>query len=121
VTPIAPIRSDGEKRRSPRVQVELTAHCQIGHDFHRLPVADLSRGGLRLTTRERTREGTPVRVAIALPLEDGVRFCTFSGHVARVAVDPMGRTEGLGVCFVEAERVEVDHDALVVFLDRLGA
>lgn len=114
-------RQDGEKRRSPRVQVDLTAHCQIGHTFHRLPVADLSRGGLRLSTRERTREGTPVRVALALPIGDGVRFCTFSGHVARVAMDPQGRPDGLGVCFLETEQVDVDHDALVVFLGRLGA
>lgn len=121
MTQVERSQPSSEKRRSPRVEVELTAHCQIGHVFHRLPVADLSRGGLRLATRERTREGTPVRIALALPFEDGVRFCTFSGHVARIATDALGRPEGLGVCFVEAESVEVDHDALVVFLGRLGA
>lgn len=121
MTQSEPSQSSAEKRSSPRVQVDLTAHCQIGHLFHRLPVADLSRGGLRLSTRERTREGTPVRVALALPFDDGVRFCTFSGHVARVAVDEQGRPDGLGVCFLEAERAQVDHDALVIFLNRLGA
>ncbi len=56
-----------EKRGFPRIPVTLTAHCRIGNRYVKDAVADLSEGGLYLKTREPAREGTPVRVALALP------------------------------------------------------
>lgn len=119
-----PTVSSSEKRRDTRVSVELTAHCQIGHAFHRLPVSDLSRGGLRLETVEHHREGTPVRVALAVPSpseEAGLHFCTLSGQVAHNAVDPRGRPLGVGVRFVDPDPNDDDLEALRAYLRTLGA
>lgn len=119
-----PTSSTSEKRRDTRVAVELTAHCQIGHAFHRLPVVDLSRGGLRLETSNRHQEGTPVRVALAVPSsseDDGLHFCTLSGQVAHNAMDAWGRPLGVGVRFEETVRGDADLEALRHYLRSLGA
>lgn len=124
MTKFPPTATSSEKRRDTRVTVELTAHCQIGHAFHRLPVSDLSRGGLRLETVDHHQEGTPVRVALAVPSpseEAGLRFCTLSGQVAHNAVDPWGHPLGVGVRFVEPERRDADLEALRAYLQSLGA
>lgn len=101
-----------EKRVFPRVAVTLTAHCRIGNRFVRDAVADLSEGGLYLRTREPAREGTPVRVAIALPATDGVRFCTLVGSVARVDRDAKGGARGLGVSFSGQDIAVTDRETL---------
>ncbi len=98
--------------------VALTAHCRIGNRFIRDSVADLSRGGLYLRTREPAREGTPVRVAIALPYDDGPKFCTLVGCVARVDRDPRGRLLGLGVSFDDAQTALHDRTTLSAFIAR---
>lgn len=105
-----------EKRIFPRVPVSLTAHCQLGNRYVRDAVADLSAGGLYLKTKEPAREGTPVRVALALPFVDGPRFCTLVGSVVRVERDPKGRSQGLGVCFTGMEISPTDREALSGFL-----
>jgi hypothetical protein len=109
-----------EKRIFPRVPVTLTAHCRIGNRFVRDAVADLSESGLYLKTREPAREGTPVRVAIALPFGDGPRFCTLVGAVARVDRDSRG-TRGLGVSFTNAEIGTVDRHSLNGFISQSRA
>lgn len=113
-------RGDGqtEKRSSVRVPVSLIAHCQIGSRFVRNPVADLSLGGLYLRTRERVKEGTPVRVAIALPYEDGPRFCTLVGSVARIDKDGNGHLRGVGVSFAEEQIGQLDLETLEQFIRR---
>jgi len=105
-----------EKRIFPRVPVTLTAHCQIGNRYVRDAVGDLSAGGLYLKTKEPAREGTSVRVALALPFLDGPKFCTLVGSVARVERDAKGRSQGLGVCFTGMEISPTDRDALAGFL-----
>lgn len=105
-----------EKRVFPRVPVALTAHCRLGNRFLREAVADLSVGGLYLKTRERAREGTPIRVALALPHVDGPRFCTLAGSVVRVARDDTGTPCGLGVRFADAETSPADRLTLEQFL-----
>ncbi|GMU61839.1 MAG: hypothetical protein AMXMBFR34_36020 [Myxococcaceae bacterium] len=105
-----------EKRVFPRVAVTLTAHCRIGNRFVRDAVVDLSEGGLYLKTREPAREGTPVRVAIALPALDGVRFCTLVGSVARVDRDAKGSAKGLGVCFSGQDITLSDRQTLTGFV-----
>ncbi|MEW5743200.1 MAG: PilZ domain-containing protein [Myxococcota bacterium] len=105
-----------EKRVFPRVAVTLTAHCRIGNRFVRDAVADLSEGGLYLKTREPAREGTPVRVAIALPATDGVRFCTLVGSVARVDRDAKGSAKGLGVSFSSPDITVTDRQTLTGFV-----
>jgi hypothetical protein len=98
--------------------VTLTAHCRIGTRFIRDSVADLSQGGLYLKTKEPAREGTPVRVAIALPHQDGPKFCTLVGSVARVDRDPRGRLLGLGVCFDASQTALYDRTTLSQFIAR---
>lgn len=105
-----------EKRIFPRVAVTLTAHCRIGNRFVRDAVVDLSEGGLYLKTREPAREGTAVRVAIALPAADGVRFCTLVGNVARVDRDTKGAPKGLGVCFAGEDITVSDRTTLHGFV-----
>lgn len=107
---------DQEKRTFPRINVSLTAHCRIGNRYVRDAVADLSEGGLYLRTREPAREGTPVRVALALPFGDGPRFCTLVGAVARVDRDPRGYLRGLGVSFTGEQIAIADREALMGFI-----
>jgi uncharacterized protein (TIGR02266 family) len=111
------MRASLEKRIFRRVQVTLTAHCRIGNRFVRDAVADLSEGGLYLKTREPAREGTAVRVALALPFPEGPRYCTLVGEVARVDRDARG-TKGLGVCFVEGEIAMADRQWLTGFVSK---
>jgi Tfp pilus assembly protein PilZ len=105
-----------DKRRSPRVSVHLTAHCRIGNRFIRDPVADLSLGGLYLRTHEPARTGAPVRAALALPSQDGPRYLTLVGSVARVDTDPRGHAQGLGVAFAEDQMAADDRSALGAFI-----
>ena len=107
-----------EKRHHPRFPVALTAHCRIGNRFIRDAIADLSQGGLYLRTREPAREGTPVRVALALPHADGPRFCTLVGNVARIDRDPRGRLLGLGVSFDDTQIARHDRSTLSAFISR---
>ena len=110
------MRGTQEKRIFPRIPVMLTAHCRIGNRFVRDAVADLSEGGLYLKTKEPAREGTPVRVAIALPFSEGPRFCTLVGSVARVDRDQKGSLRGLGVTFIGEEIDTLDRQALSGFI-----
>ncbi len=82
--------ASGERRREPRLPLELTAHCQIGNDFSRGSVVDLSRSGVGLRTSKSVPRGTPMRVALALPYTEGPKFCTLSGTVARSADGQVG-------------------------------
>ncbi|MGA9521148.1 MAG: PilZ domain-containing protein [Myxococcaceae bacterium] len=108
--------TQNEKRATPRIPVTLTGHCRIGHRFVREPIADLSLGGLYLRTRESVTAGLPVRVALALPWNDGPRYCTLVGSVARVERDPRGVLRGIGVCFTRDEIAGADRDTLQSFL-----
>jgi uncharacterized protein (TIGR02266 family) len=87
-----------EKRRFRRVPVELVAHCRIGARYVRDAISDLSVGGLFLKTREMVREGSEVRVALALPFAEGPRYCTLVGAVVRIERDARGQ-RGVGVSF----------------------
>jgi uncharacterized protein (TIGR02266 family) len=107
-----------EKRGFTRVPVALTAHCRIGNRFIRDAIADLSVGGLYLKTREPAREGTPVRVAVALPHREGTKFCTLVGNVARLDRDGKGALRGLGVSFTSEEIGATDLSALQTYLSR---
>jgi hypothetical protein len=82
--------SGGERRREPRLPLQLTAHCQIGGDYERGAVVDLSRNGLGLRTARSFERGTPMRVALALPYTEGPKFCTLSGTVVRSVENQVG-------------------------------
>lgn len=110
-----------EKRVFVRVPVALTAHCRIGNRFIRDAIADLSEGGLYLRTREPAREGTEVRVALALPHHDGPRFCTLVGNVARVDRDHRGILKGLGVSFANEAIGPSDYSTLQRFIHGAAA
>jgi uncharacterized protein (TIGR02266 family) len=105
-----------ERRIFPRLRVALTAHFRIGNRFVRDAVGDLSIGGLYLKTREPAREGTQVRVAMALPFEEGPRYCTLAGLVARIDRDHRGFSRGLGVNFDGDPNHSKDLEALKGFL-----
>jgi hypothetical protein len=105
-----------EKRSFPRISVSLTAHCRIGNRYVKDAVADLSEGGLYLRTKEPAKEGTPVRVALALPFLEGPRYCTLVGCVARVDRDHRGFALGLGVVFQGEQISLADRQALVGFI-----
>jgi hypothetical protein len=96
--------------------VSLTAHCRIGNRFIRDAVGDLSETGLYLKTKEPARQGTPVRVALALPHGDGPRFCTLVGSVVRIARDVRGRLVGLGVSFDSTQTAQHDLSLLSTFI-----
>ncbi|MDQ3262991.1 MAG: PilZ domain-containing protein [Myxococcota bacterium] len=100
--------------------MRLTAHCRLGNRFLREPVANLSLGGLFLKTRERTREGTPIRVALALPYGDGPRFCTLAGTVVRVERDGKGLPSGIGVSFSKDPISTLDRLTLQRFVALRG-
>lgn len=108
--------SGSERRVFRRYPVALTAHCRVGNRFVRDAVADLSEGGLYLRTREPAREGTEVRLAIALPNSDGPSFCTLVGNVARQDRDELGRVRGLGVSFDEATLAAPDRNTVASYL-----
>ena len=113
--------SQREKRAARRVSVALTAHCRIGNRFVREPVADLSSGGLYLKSHAPAQEGIAVRVALALPYDDGPRFCTLAGSVVRLDKDPAGRLCGLAVSFLSTEMSDADRVTLETFLSTRSA
>jgi PilZ domain len=86
-----------EKRVARRIPVGVTAQCRIGNRHVRDEIADLSATGLYLRTREPAREGTEVRVGLALPSLTGQKFCTLVGKVARIDWDRRGILRGLGL------------------------
>lgn len=105
-----------EKRGFPRVPVTLTAHCRIGNRFVREALSDLSEGGFYLRTRERAMEGTPVRIALALPSDDGPRVITLVGRVVRIDRDARGFAKGLGVSLSGTEIEPTDRASLSGFI-----
>lgn len=109
-----------EKREFLRIPVALTAHCRIGNRFLREAVGNLSVGGLFLKTRERAKEGTAIRVALALPYADGPRFCTLAGTVVRIERDARGTPHGIGVSFTDDQVSALDRRTLERFLALRG-
>jgi hypothetical protein len=108
-----------DKRTFPRLPVELTGHCLVGNRFLRNGIANLSLGGLLLRTNEGARQGLPVRVAVALPFPDGVRFCSVAGSVARLVRDPIGLLQGIGVAFERGAMNAPNRTLLTRFLSQL--
>jgi hypothetical protein len=112
------MKTQSEKRGFKRVTVSLVAHCRIGNRFTRESVIDLSSGGLYLRTRELAKKGTPVRVALALPYDNGPKFCTLVGAVVREDRDPFGKLKGLGVSFDPSQTPLHDRTVLTGFVTR---
>ena len=82
--------SAGERRRAPRLPLDLAAHCQIGGSYSRSSVVDVSRSGLSLRTVGKIASGTPLQIALALPFSEGPRFCSLSGTVVRSTDEKVG-------------------------------
>jgi hypothetical protein len=112
------LNQPSEKRVFPRVPVSLIAHCRIGNRFCKEAVCDLSKGGLYLRTRELARQGTEVRVALALPHDSGPKYCTLIGRVAREDRDTLGKLKGLGVCIDPAQTPLHDRTVLQGYIAR---
>ena len=111
-----PSSSGGEeKRRAPRVAVMLPAHCRVGQRHQREMLSALSLGGFFLKTQDRVAPGTVVRAALALPLLDGLRFCTLVGSVVRVEEGTDGSVQGLGVA-LQPDLDRCDRDLLTGFI-----
>lgn len=68
-------KSAGDKRqyaRQPRVQTPCVARLQIGAVTHKVPVTDISQGGIKVVADETCRVGTPVVVTVdGLPSVEG--------------------------------------------------
>lgn len=107
------VSSNNERRAAQRLALSLTAHCQVGTQYTRGHVVDVSRSGLGLTTEQKWPPGTPVRVAMALPHTEGPKFCTLAGTVVRE------RPGGVGLRFDE-QNARGDRDVLHGFLAVLG-
>src|SRR5437879_5118828 len=88
-----------DKRKDPRLPVNLAAHCRLGDRYVRETLQDISLSGLFLRTDETARAGTQVRIALALPYVDGPRFCTLVGNVVRIDRDDAGGIRGIGIAF----------------------
>lgn len=110
-----------DRRCSPRWPVTLLANCLVGTHFLRNAVADLSSSGAFIRTTEIFPEGLPVRVAMALPTDEGPRLCTFVGTVARVAPDTEGDAmPGIGVAFSSETLAGSDGGVLRSYLEQLA-
>lgn len=116
----APATVPLERRRDARMPVTLTAHCQIGSRYVRDMLSDISLGGLFMRTDEPASDGSAVRVALALPYADGLRFCTLTGTVVRTAREAGGRRAGVAIAF-DDESDPFDREMLRGFLALWGA
>jgi Tfp pilus assembly protein PilZ len=103
-----------DRRAERRLPLSLTAHCQVGTDYTRGHLVDVSRGGIGLRTEQTWPAGTDVRVALALPHHEGPKFCTLAGKVVRE------RPGGVGVRLDKAKSTRSDHEALSGFLALLS-
>ena len=108
-----------ERRRYPRMELGLSAHCQIDGVVSQEALGDLSIGGLYLRTTAPTRIGARVRVVLGLPHIGGQRVCSLSGAVVWIDKGPDGTIRGAGVEF-DHETDSQDHDVLRGFLALWG-
>ena len=104
------VASSSERRSEQRLPLSLTAHCQVGTDYSRGQLTDVSRSGLGLHTPARWPPGTSLRVALALPHSEGPKFCTLAGTVVRA------RPGGVGVRLDEGKLTHGDREVLQGFL-----
>lgn len=107
------VATNSERRAAQRLPLSLTAHCQVGTEYTRSHVVDVSRSGIGLVTEQKWVPGTAVRVALALPHSEGPKFCTLAGTVVRT------RPGGVGLRFDE-QNSRGDRDVLHGFLAVLG-
>ncbi len=102
--------ASSERRADQRLPLSLTAHCQVGTDYTRSHVIDMSRSGIGLTTETPWPPGTSLRVAMALPHHEGPKFCTLAGTVVR------SRPGGVGVRLDDSKVSRSDREVLSGFL-----
>ncbi|MBS2027043.1 MAG: PilZ domain-containing protein [Deltaproteobacteria bacterium] len=102
--------ASSERRADQRLPLSLTAHCQVGTDYSRSDVVDVSRSGIGLRTDTPWPPGTSLRVAMALPHHEGPKFCTLTGTVVRA------RPGGVGVRLDDSKASRSDRDVLAGFL-----
>jgi len=103
-----------ERRAEQRLPLSLAAHCQVGTDYTRGHLVDVSRRGIGLRTEQPWPAGTDVRVAVALPHHEGPKFCTLAGRVVRA------RPGGVGLRLDEAKSSRTDREVLSGFLALLS-
>jgi Tfp pilus assembly protein PilZ len=108
-----------DRRRHPRLQLGLSAHCQIDGVVSQEALGDLSVGGLYLHTSAQVRIGARVRVVLGLPHIGGQRVCSLSGTVVWIDRVEGGKVRGAGVEF-DHETDRQDHEVLRGFLALWG-
>lgn len=108
-----------ERRRYPRMELGLSAHCQIDGVVSQEALGDLSIGGLYLRTSAPARIGARVRVVLGLPHIGGQRVCSLAGAIVWIDKNPDGQVRGAGVEF-DHETDSQDHDVLRGFLALWG-
>ena len=107
------------RRRHRRLEVGLSAHCQIDGVVSQEALGDLSESGLYLRTRACSKIGARVRVVLGLPHIGGQRVCSLSGTVAWIDKGPDGELLGAGVEF-DHETDRQDYELLCGFLSLWG-
>jgi hypothetical protein len=107
------------RRRHDRLEVGLSAHCQIDGVVSQEALGDLSMGGLYLRTSTNVRIGARVRVVLGLPYFGSQRVCSLNGTIVWIDRNREGAALGAGVEF-DHETSETDQQLLAGFLTLWG-
>ncbi len=111
--------SGADRRRYDRLEVGLSAHCQIDGVVSQEALGDLSMGGLYLRTSTNVRIGARVRVVLGLPYFGSQRVCSLTGTIVWIDRAGDGRVTGAGVEF-DHETSSGDQQLLAGFLTLWG-
>lgn len=86
-----------ERRKHPRLKLEIDVDVTSGHNFFSTHTRDASEGGLFIETSLPLPIGSEVHVVIRLPGQPGLEV---AAEVAWALTDPAGAIEGLGLRFL---------------------
>jgi uncharacterized protein (TIGR02266 family) len=86
-----------ERRRHPRLKLEIDVDITSGHNFFSTHTRDASAGGLFIETDLPLPIGSPLHVVIRMPGMPGLEV---AAEVAWALTDEAGRLDGLGVRFL---------------------
>lgn len=115
----APEPAGADRRQFERLELGLSAHCQIDGIVSQEALGDLSTGGLYLRTSAQLRVGARVRVVLGLPYIGGQRVCSLAGGIVWIDRGPDGGVRGAGVEF-DHETDTADRELLDGFLSLWG-
>jgi uncharacterized protein (TIGR02266 family) len=100
-----------ERRRHPRLKLEIDVDVTSGHNFFSTRTRDASEGGVFIETDLPLPIGSKVRVVMRLPSSPGLEV---DAEIAWTLADDHGGTIGLGLRFVDPSPLV--HAAIVRFM-----